>query len=403
VELHRISDRRPIKSKSEQRASDSEIESRDKFVARAKVIQRCQRIASRASGSAARALHALLSFANTEGYCWPLASALTDVTELARSRLFLALGELESLGIIDRRMLVSRVNGRNAPTLYRVGGKVTRLPKNAERYILANKRKPKSRGSKRCEVHKTRTSQPRGEVLETRTGVVLETRTGVVLETRIQKLSMEVAAPIEAADAVAIGSIRGVNREFSALESDAGGQRHPPSEPASKSDDNRHRERRNSSTSQKQTTPRRDSIAFRNAETTKRKAKALANTKAKYKNEFSDDYILSAFEAIDGRARKPIGTAEYYETAFRNGFTGRDDRVTEAQKELRVGEGPQIVYVANASAQPTCTRCGRSEKFHNKTLHIKKHIDPHWIDHPFSLIVVDDVPDAMWDLTRQRF
>jgi hypothetical protein len=57
--------------------------------------------------------------------------------------------------------------------------------------------------------------------------------------------------------------------------------------------------------------------------------------------------------------------------------------VTEIRKEVHVGEGPEIIPDPNYVAPATCAHCGRTEKFHNKTLHIKTHIDPHWIEHPF--------------------
>jgi hypothetical protein len=71
--------------------------------------------------------------------------------------LFKALSELEALGVIDRRILISHVNGRNAPTLYRIGGRVKILPEKARRYYtLAHKRKPPS----------IRARKKKGEVLK---------------------------------------------------------------------------------------------------------------------------------------------------------------------------------------------------------------------------------------------
>jgi Helix-turn-helix domain len=352
----------------------------EKYAARAKELLRCLRIASRASGSAARAFLGLQSFANPEGYCWPLVSTLRKETKLGRSRLFLALAELESLGIIDRRTLVSRVNGRNAPTLFRVGGKVTYLPKNAERYILANKRKPQSRTSKGCEVHKTRTSQPGGEVLVSRTGVVPVSRTGVVLKTRTQKVSMEVAAPIEAADAIAVGPIRAVDRGFSVLGSDADSHRHPPS-PATATPDDDRAPKNKSPSSGKTKAGHGDSPETETQRLQKLKATALANIKAKYKSEFSDEYIRLVFDVAEEGAPNPIQSAKYYETAFRNSIVAdrRGHRMTEVQKEVHVGEGPPVQSIG-----PRCAHCDENRFFHGQMLSNKKRFNRNWIEHEYS-------------------
>jgi hypothetical protein len=191
VDHNRTSDRHSTKRKSARHPSTAESKSRDKFVARAKIVSQCQRVAAGASGAAGSVLHALMSYQNADGYCWPLASSLKNDTKLSRNSVFLALNELESLGIIDRRMLTSRVNGRNAPTLYRIGGKVTHLPGNAERYILANERKQKSSRRRKGATYRKVVHRKSGDVPETGTGVVPKSGTGVVPETGTQKLSME--------------------------------------------------------------------------------------------------------------------------------------------------------------------------------------------------------------------
>jgi hypothetical protein len=189
---------------SDYTASNLRTKSKSEYIAWAKRIRQCQHIGASASGAAGSVLLALLSYADADGYCWPLAARLQNDTHLSRNSVFVALGELESLGIIDRRMLTSRSNGRNAPTLYRIGGKVTHLPKNAQRYNLTAKRKSKRRkiaGSKGAtyqkavrrkmgDVPESGTSQKR-DVPVSGTGVVPESGTGVVPETGTQKVSIE--------------------------------------------------------------------------------------------------------------------------------------------------------------------------------------------------------------------
>ncbi len=352
MDHNRNSDRRPIKSKSRQRASDAGIEGHEKFAARAKVIQRCQRIASRASGSAARTFLALLSFANAEGYCWPLASTLTEVTKLGRSRLFLALSELESHGVIDRRMLVSRVNGRNAPTLYRVGGKVTRLPQNAERYILANKRKPHSRWRKRREVHQTRTSKPMADIPVSGMGVVLETGMGVVLETGIQKLPMEVAAPIEAADAVAGGSFVEEDRALPGKNFRAISHRHPPLRPTAKYDDDERMARL--------------------------MAKARTEFDSKHKGEV-DPRRLTLIEQVVMERTIANGARIRSENYFVRAIENECTKESDTRAETNVGSGPE----RNVTRERWCRDCDHNEFFHNRMLVNKMRFDKRWIEHSF--------------------
>ena len=175
MDLHCTSERKKSASRSEGET-------------RAKILRRCQKTVARASGSANKVFNALSSYIDFDGYCWPLVSRLQNDTNLSRNGLFLALSELESIGVIDRRVLISRVNGRNAPTLYRIGGKVQKLPDNARRYILAHKRKTKARTRGRTnevgDVPKTGTSQTGGDVPKSGTRVVPKTGT--------QKLIIEV-------------------------------------------------------------------------------------------------------------------------------------------------------------------------------------------------------------------
>jgi hypothetical protein len=207
---------------------------------------------------------------------------------------------------------------------------------------------------------------------------------------------MEVAAPIEAADAVAAGSLGDRDAEKHPLESRAGHHRHPPSPATAKSDDGKRKSVR-SSNGQTQI-DHNDPPETENQRLEKLKAKALANIKTKYGNQFRDDVILLAFDVIEERAQQPIRSPKYYEKAFQNDFSvadRRSDRMTEVRKEVHVGEGPEIIPDPNYIPQPTCAHCGRTEKFHNKTLHIKTHIDPRWIEHPFSLVVADDFPKSL--------
>jgi hypothetical protein len=103
----------------------------------AKTLRRCELIVIKASGPACKVFLALKSHANCDGYCWPLVSTLLTLTGIRkRDTIFAALRELESLGIVYRRQLISR-RRRNSPTLYRIGDKVEAVPKNADHlYVL---------------------------------------------------------------------------------------------------------------------------------------------------------------------------------------------------------------------------------------------------------------------------
>jgi Helix-turn-helix domain len=346
---------------------------------RAQVVRECHRRCAGASGAAGSVLHALMFHQNAEGYCWPLASRLQNHTKLSRNAVFVALNELESLGIIDRRMLTSRVNGRNAPTLYRIGGKVTHLPKNAERYILGNKRKPKSSRGRKGATYRKPVHRKLGDVPKTGTGVVPESGTGVVPETGIQKYYREVAAPIEAADAVAVGSFGGRDRGKQVLESVNSDHRHPPSEPTAKSDDDDSRARHNSPAA-KATTKSAEPMELRKIKIESFKATALARIEAKYPNQFSRDYLYLAFAAFESRTDARINGAGFFVKCFEN----ESNRRAEIATETNVGAGPEIIPDPNYIPPLTCAHCGRTEKFHNKTMHIKKHIDPRWKEHQFE-------------------
>src|ERR1700719_1871393 len=98
----------------------------------AKTLRRCELIVMKASGPACKVFLALKFHANCDGYCWPLVSTLRTLTGIRkRDTIFAALRELESLGLVYRRQLISR-RGRNSPTLYRIGRKVETVPENAD-------------------------------------------------------------------------------------------------------------------------------------------------------------------------------------------------------------------------------------------------------------------------------
>jgi hypothetical protein len=308
---------------------------------------------------------------NPEGYCWPLVSTLTKVTELGRTKLFLAFRELESLGVIDRRMLISRLNGRNAPTLFRVGGKVTYLPKNAERYILANKRKPKSRATKRLRsprvVDFARMRGPQS--MEGGSPQCVDGGSPPCMDIEV---SIEAAAPIEAADAVAFGSAGGGDRGKRVLESVNSHHRHPPSEPTAKSDDDDSRARHNSPAA-KATTKPAEPVELRKIKIEGFKSTALARIEAKYPNQFSRDYLYLAFAAFESRTDARISGPGFFVTCFEN----ESDRSNEIAIETNVGAGPEI-------PEPSfCQQCDKTRTFHNRSIANIRRDDPKWIDHAF--------------------
>lgn len=106
---------------------------------------RCSKeCALRASASAYKVFGALELHCDSDGYCWPTVSTIQKATGIKdRHTIFAALKELEGLGILGRRKLVSRIKGRNAPSLYRIGGKADVLPARAAgQYMLAVKPLP---------------------------------------------------------------------------------------------------------------------------------------------------------------------------------------------------------------------------------------------------------------------
>src|ERR1700732_4800802 len=174
---------RPEKKKANRPASAQNNKTRNRsanfrylFRKRAEILRRCQELVCGASGSASKVFGALRLYENFDGYCWPLVSTLQTKTKINRRKtIFSALHELESLGVLDRRTLVSRIKGRNCPTLYRIGGKVEKLPEKARGlYALVAKRVSKSskreRKNQGGDVAKNATSH-RGEVAENATGV----------------------------------------------------------------------------------------------------------------------------------------------------------------------------------------------------------------------------------------
>jgi len=115
-----------------------------------KVLRRIHPIVARASGAACRVFLALQSYADSVGYCWPLIMTLQKFTGIKRRDTITgALKELETLGILDRTCLVSKRSGGRAPDLFRIGGKVEKLPLNAAlRFALGQRRTKKSSISK---------------------------------------------------------------------------------------------------------------------------------------------------------------------------------------------------------------------------------------------------------------
>jgi hypothetical protein len=125
----------------------------------ARTLRRYELIVMKARGPACKVFLALKFHANCDGYCWPLVSTLQSLTGIRkRDTIFAALRELESLGIVYRRQLISR-RGRNSPSLYRIGRKVEAMPEKAnDLYVLGPaQQKARRRPAKRdldlaCEV-----------------------------------------------------------------------------------------------------------------------------------------------------------------------------------------------------------------------------------------------------------
>jgi hypothetical protein len=111
----------------------------------AEKLRKCHAVVAKARGAACKVFLALQSFADGEGYCWPLISTIQDYTNIRRDiTIFDALRDLESLGVLSRRTLISRKEGRNSPTLYRIGGgKVEKLPENACKYYVLGLERPR--------------------------------------------------------------------------------------------------------------------------------------------------------------------------------------------------------------------------------------------------------------------
>jgi hypothetical protein len=85
-----------------------------------------------------------------DGYCWPLVETIQKLIGIDRRRsIFQGLAELDEHGLIDRRKLISRGRGRNAPTLYRIGGKIENLPPNAAKHYVLGPDEPKKSMSER--------------------------------------------------------------------------------------------------------------------------------------------------------------------------------------------------------------------------------------------------------------
>jgi len=108
----------------------------------AKTLHRCHRIVRKASGTSCKVFVALLIYADLDGYCWPLISTLLKDTGIAKHEtIAFALKELEALGVLDRQALSSKRSGNRAPYLYRIGGKIEKLPSNAAvRFVLPPRR-----------------------------------------------------------------------------------------------------------------------------------------------------------------------------------------------------------------------------------------------------------------------
>jgi hypothetical protein len=352
--------------------------------ARANKIRECLAIVARASGSAAKVFTAIHRHIDFDGYCWLLSSTIQDETEINRpNTIFEALNELQAAGVLDRRMLISLINGRNAPNLFRIGGPIVSLPENARRnYVMADKPKPKpsrrkSKATKR-DISKSVISRG-GDITKNDRGVISKNDRGVISKNDIQKYYREVAAPIEAADAVAVGSFGGRDRGKQVLESVNSDHRHPPSEPTAKSDDDDSRARHNSPAA-KATTKSAEPMELRKIKIESFKATALARIEAKYPNQFSRDYLYLAFAAFESRTDARINGAGFFVKCFEN----ESNRRAEIATETNVGAGPEIIPDPNYIPPLTCAHCGRTEKFHNKTMHIKKHIDPRWKEHQFE-------------------
>jgi helix-turn-helix protein len=367
MDHHSTTPESPSKNKIiKKRGSHSAATNKPTTNSRAQVVRECHRRCAGASGAAGSVLHALMFHQNADGYCWPLATRLQEHTKLSRNAVFVALNELESLGIIDRRMLTSRVNGRNAPTLYRIGGKVTHLPQNAARYILGNKRKPKSSRRRKGATYRKPVHRKLGDVPKTGTGVVPETGT--------QKYYREVAARIEAADAVAIGSFGGRDRGKRVLESVNPHHRHPPSEPTAKSDDDDSRARHNSPTAKAATKPA-EPMELRKIKIEGFKSTALARIEAKYPNQFTRDYLYLAFAAFESRTDARISGPGFFVKCFEN-ESGRAD---ETAIETNVGAGPE----RTGKSERWCHYCDHNEFYHRQKLVNKLRFDRTWIDHEF--------------------
>jgi hypothetical protein len=322
--------------------------------------------------------------------CYPSIGTLMKKTSLSRRGVQGAIRSMEGAGFLVR--IGKAEGGRRVTTEYSIdvdshkssGPKTDQKPKrnSAPRAPFPEQKGAKSAPKRAQNLHEKGAKSARNA-----TRILIEPKT---------------EPGTEPADAVAGGLFVGEERDLSGKNLRAISHRHPPYDANPKpDDDDRPRDKPNSSKPTNKTT-HSDRGGFRKPTVEERKANALANIKEKYKNTFSAATVECEVDRIHARAIKAgtrIGSEKYFENSFDNLI---DVRAAIAV-ETNVGAGPEIIPDPTYIPPAACAQCGRTEKFHNKTLHIKKHIDPHWIDHPFSLVVVDDVPDVTWDLTRQRF
>lgn len=120
------------------------VESRQTW---AETLRHCHSAVAKASGAACKVFLALQMFADSEGYCWPLVATLQNRTNIRRDvTIYKALRELESIGVLRRRNLISQKTGQLGPNLYRIGGqKIEGLPKKARAlYLLGPERSSKT-------------------------------------------------------------------------------------------------------------------------------------------------------------------------------------------------------------------------------------------------------------------
>jgi hypothetical protein len=364
MDLNHNSESRKRKKKTRP-APDRENKTRSGSAKRVEILRRCQELVCGASGSAAKVFGALRLYENFDGYCWPLVSTLQTKTRINRRKtIFSALHELESLGVLDRGTLVSRIKGRNCPTLYRIGGKVEKLPEKArDLYALVQKRASKSsireQKIKGGDVAKNATSQ-RGEVAENATGVGAENATGVGAKSATQKLYREEPPQGTTAADVAVDREVAVADDVGGSESIAKNHHRPPYEttPTKSNDDDLFSPEKNNSRNGNSTkaTPNTPTESYKNR-IAEFKLEARSKVEAIFP-QFERDYLDLELDLSEARSKgKPISTANYFFIALKNACECR----VAFEAEINAGsQSTQRRYTEPFSRNEIEAYCGKN-------------------------------------------